>query len=98
MWLCALAYWQLLLMRDEVKPSRPAWYPNGTKTETKGLTPGQVQRSALGYLAQLGTPAQDSRKAGKGIGRSKGYRPAARKRYPVLKKAKDPLNRASPST
>jgi hypothetical protein len=47
MWLCALAYWQLLLMRDEVKPDRPAWYPVGTKAKTKGLTPGQVQRSAL---------------------------------------------------
>ena len=38
MWLCALAYWQLLLMRDEVKPSRPAWYPASTQTETKGLS------------------------------------------------------------
>ena len=61
MWLCALAYWQLLLMRDEVKASRPAWYPAGTKPETKDLTPGQVQRSALGYLVQLGTPARDTR-------------------------------------
>jgi hypothetical protein len=42
MWLCALAYWQLLLMRDEVKASRPAWYPAGMKPETKGLTPGFV--------------------------------------------------------
>ena len=98
MWLCALAYWQLLLMRDEVNASQPAWYPAGTKTETKGLTSGQVQRSALGYLVQLGTPAQDTRKAGKGIGRSKGYYPAARKRYPVLKKVKDLLNRASAAT
>ncbi len=27
MWLCALAYWQLLLMRDQVKENCPAWYP-----------------------------------------------------------------------
>jgi hypothetical protein len=94
MWFCALAYWQLLLMRDVVKASRPAWYSAGTKTDTKGLTPGQVQRSALGYLVQLGTPAQNTRKAGKGKGRSKGYRPAARKRYPVVKKAKSLPNRA----
>ena len=40
-------------MRDEVKASRPAWYPTGTQPETKGLTPGQVQRSALEYLVQL---------------------------------------------
>ena len=94
MWLCALAYWQLLLMRDEVKPSRPAWYPAGTQTKTKGLTPGQVQRSAFGYLVQLGTPARDTRKAGKGKGRSQGYHPAARTRYPVIKKANNLQNRA----
>src|SRR5512133_175909 len=44
MWLCALAYWQLLLMCDEVKAARPAWYPAGPQPETKILTPGQVQR------------------------------------------------------
>jgi hypothetical protein len=27
MWLCGLAYWQLLLIRDEVQPNRPAWHP-----------------------------------------------------------------------
>ncbi len=95
MWLCALAYWQLLLMRDEVKASRPAWYPTGTKPETKGLTPGQVQRSAFGYLVQLGTPARNTRNAGKGKGRSAGYHPAARTRYPVIKKAKNLQNRAA---
>jgi hypothetical protein len=94
MWLCALAYWQLLLMRDDIKPSRPAWYPAGTQTETKGLTPGQVQRSALTYLLQLGTPAQATRHAGKGKGRAKGYCPAARTRYSVVKKAKNLQNRA----
>ena len=94
MWLCALAYWQLLLMRDEVKPSRPAWYPAGTQIKTKGLTPGQVQRSALAYLLQLGTPARATRPAGKGKGRSKGYCPAARTRYSVVKKAKNLQNRA----
>jgi hypothetical protein len=95
MWLCALAYWQLLLMRDEVKASRPAWYPAGTQPETKGLTPGQVQRSAFGYLVQLGTPARNTRNAGKGKGRAKGYHPAARTRFPVVKKAKNLQNRAA---
>ena len=95
MWLCALAYWQLLLMRDEVKASRPAWYPAGTNAETKILTPGQVQRSAFGYLVQLGTPARNTRPAGKGKGRSVGYHPAARTRYPVVKKAKNLQNRAA---
>ena len=95
MWLCALAYWQLLLMRDEVKASRPAWYPAGTQPETKGLTPGQVQRSAFGYLVQLGSPARNTRNAGKGKGRSNGYHPAARTRYPVVKKAKNLQNSAA---
>jgi hypothetical protein len=95
MWLCALAYWQLLLMRDEVKASRPAWYPARTQTQTKGLTPGQVQRSAFGYLVQLGSPARNTRKAGKGKGRSAGYHPAARTRYPVIKKARSLQNRAA---
>jgi len=95
MWLCALAYWQLLLMRDEVKASRPAWYPARTQTDTKGLTPGQVQRSAFGYLVQLGTPARGTRNAGKGKGRSKGYHPPARTRYPVVNKAKNLQNRAA---
>jgi len=95
MWLCALAYWQLLLMRDEVKASRPAWYPAGTNAQTKILTPGQVQRSAFGYLVQLGTPARNTRPAGKGKGRSAGYHPAARTRYPVIKKAKNLQNRAA---
>jgi len=95
MWLCALAYWQLLLMRDEVKASPPAWYPAGTLPETKGLTPGQVQRSAFGYLGQLGSPARNTRNVGKGKGRSKGFYPAARTRYPVIKKAKNLQNRAA---
>lgn len=95
MWLCALAYWQLLLMRDEVKASRPAWYPAGTQTETKGLTPGQVQRSAFGYLVQLGSPARNTRNAGKGKGRSKGHHPPARTRYPVVIKAKNLQDRAA---
>jgi len=98
MWMCALAYWQLLLMRDVVKPSLPAWYPAGAQVETKGLTPGQVQRSALGFLVQLGTPAKDTRNAGKGKGRTKGYQPPARKRFPVIKKAKNLPNRASAAT
>jgi hypothetical protein len=98
MWLCALAYWQLLLMRDAVKPSQPAWYPAGTQAKTKGLTPGQVQRSALAFLVQLGTPARDVRKAGKGKGRPKGDHPSARTRYPVIKKAKNRQNGVAATT
>jgi hypothetical protein len=47
MWLCGLAYWQLLLMRDEVKNTLPAWYPAKTLSDGRIYTPGQVQRDAL---------------------------------------------------
>jgi len=88
MWMCALAYWQLLLMRDRVADACPAWYPRFRDGQRQELTPGQVQRAALGYLLQLGTPAKAPKVAGKGKGRPKGYHPAPRRRYPVVKKAK----------
>lgn len=97
MWMCALAYWQLLLIRYLVEDTRPAWHPRFRDGKRKELTPGQVQRAALGYLLQLGTPAKTPKVAGKGKGRSKGYRPAPRVRYPVVKKAKIGQKRVSVS-
>jgi hypothetical protein len=94
MWMCALAYWQLVLIRDLVEDARPAWQPRLRDGKRKELTPGQVQRAALGYLLQLGTPAKAPKVAGKGKGRSKGYRPAPRVRYPVVKKAQTGQKRA----
>jgi hypothetical protein len=88
MWMCALAYWQLLLMRDALDEVRPAWYPAKTAQGVLKLSPGQVQRGALRYLLTLGTPACDPRTAGKGKGRSKGYHPIPKLRYPVVKKGK----------
>ncbi len=86
-WLCALAYWQLLLIRDQGKPNRPAWYPQRAEQLTP-LTPYQVQRSAFVFLLGLGTPAATPRPAGKGMGRPKNYCPAPRIRYPVIFKSK----------
>jgi hypothetical protein len=88
MWMCALAYWQLLLMRNLVEEARPAWHPRFREEKRKALTPGQLQRTALRFLLQLGTPAKAPKRTGKGKGRQKGYRPVPRKRYPVVKKAK----------
>ena len=88
MWIVALAYWQLLLMRDTVKPNRPAWHPHKKDGQGKPLTPSQVQRSAQAFLLQSGTPAPTTRPAGKGSGRQKGYRPAPRKRFEVVFKTK----------
>jgi hypothetical protein len=90
MWIVALAYWQLLLMRDTVQPNRPAWHPRKKDGQDKPLTPAQVQRTAQAFLLQSGTPAAKTRSAGKGRGRSKGYRPAPRERFEVVFKTKKP--------
>ncbi len=97
MWLCALAFWQLLLMREEVDIAAPAWYPRAANRPTCQRTPGQVQRAALRFLVKLGTPAQFPRPAGKGKGRPKGFHPAPRTRYPVVKKTKSVPDPASAS-
>lgn len=96
MWLCALAFWQLLLMREDVDLATPAWYPQAAKRTITKRTPGQVQRVAFGFLLKLGSPARSPRTAGKGKGRAKGTQPTPRKRFPVVKKAKMALDRASP--
>ena len=85
-WLCALAYWQLLLMRQEVDDLRPAWQPRLRDNQSLALTAGQVQRGARRFLLELGTPAPAAGPAGKGTGRIPGYRPKPRPRYPVVKK------------
>jgi len=92
MWTVALAYWQLLLMRDTVKPDRPAWHPHKKDGQDKPLTPSQVQRSAQVFLLQAGTPAANTRPAGKGPGRQKAYRPAPRKRFDLVFKTKKTQN------
>jgi len=92
MWIVALAYWQLLLLRDTVQPNRPAWHPHKKDGQDKPLTPAQVQRSAQAFLLQAGTPAASTRPAGKGPGRQKGYRPAPRKRFDIVFKTKKAQN------
>ena len=96
MWLCALAYWQLLLMREGVKEDYQAWYPRSRQRRTK-LTPYQVQRSALAFLLELGTPAHKPRPAGKGTGRQMNYHPTPRLCYPVVFKSKKAQNLLSAS-
>lgn len=93
MWLCALAYWQLLLMRNLVTPNCPAWHPQRKDGQAHPLTPAQVQRSALAFLLRSGTPARNTRPAGKGRGRRNGYHPTPRVRYEVVFKTKKPQNR-----
>ena len=87
-WLCPLAYWQLLLIRDGVDNVPPALYLVQAFSKPSHRTPGQVQRGALRFSVRLGTAARANRTAGKGKGRAKGYHPAPRVRFPVVKKAK----------
>jgi hypothetical protein len=84
MWIVGLAYWQLLLIRDTVPANRPAWHPDKKDGLPRLLTPAQVQRSAQAFLLQSGTPAANTRPAGKGRGRQKGYCPAPRKRHDIV--------------
>jgi hypothetical protein len=95
--LCATAYYQLLFLRTVVPAQRPAWHPTHRAGYPIALTPRQVQRQALLFLLKLGTPARKPKLAGKGRGRSKGYRPPPRKRFRVVRKTKkQPQTAASP--
>jgi hypothetical protein len=94
MWLCALAYWQLLLIGQDAADLRPAWRRRLVDGQPKPLTPGEVQRSAERFLTRLGTPAAATRPAGKGRGRRQGERPQPRKRYAVVYKSKKRSRRA----
>ena len=93
MWIVGLAYWQLLLIRDTVPANRPAWHPDKKDGLPRPLTPAQVQRSAQAFLLQSGTPAANTRPAGKGRGRQKGHCPAQRKRYDIVFKTKKAHNK-----
>ena len=87
-WCCALAYCQLLFIRHKVADRRPPWHPTYVRGKRRPLTPRQVQRNALPFLVELGSPARPTQPAGKGSGRPPGYRPEPRKRHPVVKKSK----------
>jgi len=94
MWLCALAYWQLLLMGRDVEDLSPAWYPRKDDHLQSWLTPGQVQRAAGRFIVRFGTPAPAPRPAGKGCGRPNGYCPPPRKRFKVVRKGRQSAKKA----
>jgi hypothetical protein len=92
MWLCALAYWQLLLLRPAVNASRPAWYPQRSGNSVRTMTPRLVQLQAQVLLARLGTPARVLRPAGKGLGRPLNFHPKPKTTYRIVKKTARPPN------
>jgi hypothetical protein len=88
LWLVATAYWQLLLLEPLVADHRPPWYRHPLPCQPYARTPGMVRRGALSFLLALGTLAAPPKPAGKGGGRSLGYRPEPKKRHGVVRKGK----------
>lgn len=56
MWLCALAYWRLLLLRDVVKEDYPAWHSHSRSQPPKHQTRWKRQRQTKALLPD--TPAR----------------------------------------
>lgn len=81
----ALAYWQLLLSRDLVKPTYRPWDPTARQDPNRPLTPGQVLDAWRVFSRTLDTPAAAPGPAGKAPGRAPGYQPRPRERHPVIK-------------
>ena len=81
----ALAYGQLLLARDLVRPVYRPWDPTARQDPNRPLTPGQVLAAWQIFSRTLGTPAVAPRRAGKAPGRAPGERPKPRERHPVVK-------------
>jgi hypothetical protein len=81
----ALAYWQLLLSRDLVKPAYRPWDPTARQDPNRALTPGQVLDAWRIFSRTLESPASGPRPAGKAPGRAPGCQPRPRERHPVVK-------------
>ncbi len=93
MWLCALAYWQLLLAADLVVPQGAPWRRCPARADPFAWSARQVQRALPSIMGVVGTPAPAPRPSGKGSGRTQGYHPPARPTYPVVYKAKKPVRK-----
>jgi len=84
-----LAYWQLYISRNAVDRVVRPWERYKPKPPAdRPATPSQTQRGFGRLLLELGTPARAPQLRGKSPGRPKGYRPAPRKRFPVVYKGK----------
>lgn len=85
-WVVALAYTQLLLARTLVAAQPHPWDPKSRRDPQHPLTPGQVRQAWPAFSLGLGTPAVSPRPAGKSPGRSAGFHPKPRQRFPVVSK------------
>lgn len=82
--LVALAYWELLLARQLVKPAYRPWDPAARRDPSRPLTPGQVLDAWRIFSRTLDTPAAAPGPAGKAPGRAAGFKPKRRERHPVI--------------
>lgn len=87
-WLCVLAYTQLVHAAPCVAGIVPPWQRRNSSVDLPFKdTPRQVQRAFPTLLASIGTPAASPRPAGKSPGRSLGCHPKPRTRYSVIVKS-----------
>ena len=90
MWMCALAYWQLLLMRDLVEEARPAWYPAFSRWKTESSLPlDRCSERLYDICCSWAHRPKHPKSLEKEKVGTKGYHPAPRMRYPVIKKAQN---------
>ena len=81
--LVALAMNLLLCIRDSFHAQARPWQP---VDPDKMPSQRQTQKQALAYFLQVESPVKPLRPAGKGLGRTPGFRPDTRKRIEVLRK------------
>jgi hypothetical protein len=87
-WLVALAFWELFLLRGVVTDQRLPWERRLAPAQ---LTPGRVRRACAGILAALESPTRPVRRRGNAPGRQPGQCPGPRQRYPVERRARQPV-------
>ncbi len=83
-----LAYILLWLAAGLVEDMPRPW-EKSPPTQKEGLaSPSRTQRGFGAIISQIGTPAKPPKPRGNSPGRTKGQKPAPRKRQPVIKKPK----------
>jgi hypothetical protein len=90
-WTVTFAYVQLLLARAAVAAAPRPWDPKARRDPQRALTPGQVRRAWAAFSHGLGTPAAAPRPCGKAPGRTPGFQPRPRTKFPIVAKASEAL-------
>jgi hypothetical protein len=81
--LLAMGLWILWLARPLVADQHLPWE---RPLPPARLTPARVRRACAPLFLRLGTPARPVQPRGNSPGRSPGYRPPPRARYPVVRR------------